>query len=157
MKPVISAVILLFFSFHISLSQVDCKCERFSPIGTNLSSDPVVLINKKPLSLIQGNVSTVSGFIPSKTYVFVYRMPDTTPNDISILEEFTMENIVAACEIGNDGKFCFNDFSRGSYAVCASTPSNSDFASRTICKVTKLEPEKQNKKRRLEIILEPAT
>jgi hypothetical protein len=156
MKPVVLAVIL-FFSFHISLSQVDCKCERFSPLGASLGSDPVVLINKKPLSLIHGNVSTVSGFIPSRSYIVVYRMPDTIADGISILNEFTMENIVVACEIGKDGKFCFNDLSKGKYAVCASTPYNSDFASRTVCTVTKLEPEKQNRKRKLEITLEAAT
>lgn len=117
---------------------------------------PIYIVEKKTFSVIQGNVTDGLDKPVSRQYIYVYRRADNLANSDFSLSKLTDDDFVAACEVDQDGKFCFENIPKGKYAVCVNSAYNSDFIANTTCVLIKLNPQKRKLNRKLEIKLQAA-
>lgn len=152
--------IILFLSlalcFNISVAKAKCSCEKFSSVRFLAGSDPVTILEDKPFSKIQGVAADVFGKPPSNAYIYLFRKPSNIADKNFSVSDLADEKSLFACETGTDGEFCFENIPRGKYVICANTPYNSSFITRTTCVLINLKPEKRRVNRKLKITLEAA-
>ncbi len=139
--------------FGASFAKANCSCEKFSPLSFNVGSDPILFAETK-VSKIQGIAVDALNKPPSKVYVFLFRKPSNITDENFTPFDLKQEEVVSACETKKDGKFCFENISRGKYVVCAYTPYDSSFISKTTCAIVSLKPNNLFLKGKIKLTLE---
>jgi protocatechuate 3,4-dioxygenase beta subunit len=119
MKFLISSVLILL-CFSGLLSAQRCKCSPPAAGETTRSgaNENIVVSEKRKHARISGTVRDVHGQIISDVLVEVFDKPDylllSYPQNI---EKQKPQRRLAACVVGNDGRFCFANIPPGRYEV----------------------------------------
>ena len=115
---IFSALILL--CLNGSLSAQRCRCSLPAPGETTRSgaNENIVVLERRKHTRIAGMVRDVTGHVVSDVLVEVFDNPDHLllpyPEDI---EKQKPQRRIAACVVGNDGRFCFASIPPGKYEV----------------------------------------
>jgi hypothetical protein len=119
MRILISSALILVY-LNGSLSAQRCRCPAPPPGETTRSgaNEHIVLSEKRKQAHIKGIVRDVNGEIISDVLVEVFNNPDHLllpyPQNI---EKQKPQHRIAACVVGNDGRFCFANIAAGKYEV----------------------------------------
>lgn len=155
MKHISITLFFLFIViFGVSTAKAEYSCEKFSPLVFYVGSDPIIFSSEKKVSKIQGVAIDPFKKPTLKVYVFLFNKPNSIKNKDFSVFDLEEEQSVSACETGEDGKFCFENISRGKYIVCAYTSSYSGFTSKTTCAFIKLESESKKLKQMIKLPLD---
>src|SRR5688500_2625068 len=116
-----SIYIIVFLSLGVFLSayttKANCSCEKFSATRFDVGSDPIVQLSEKTVSKIQGVALDISEKPISKAFIYLFRKPQNAADKRFDPFNLKADQIISACETGQDGQFCFENVPRGKYVV----------------------------------------
>ena len=115
---IFSALILLCVNGSLSAQRCRCSPPASGETTRSGANESIVVLEGRKHTRIAGIVRDVSGQIVSDVLVEVLDNPDhlllSYPEDI---EKQKPQRRIAACVVGNDGRFCFASIPPGKYEV----------------------------------------
>jgi protocatechuate 3,4-dioxygenase beta subunit len=138
----------------IASTKSGCPCKKFPFIeGAEFGHMTITVFDEKPVNRIQGRITDRLDRSVSNAKVYVWRWPRNVSDEYFPAGDRNFDeykNRLAACETGEDGRFCFKGLPSGKYKVCAH---GSNFNS--TCALVRLKT--KSKRTGFDIILEAGT